>query len=121
MTTKTISKREQFLNTYSGKDLIKKYPLDLRAVWQVRGEDSNCDFGGSHFMPTLGYYEGTLDEVIDIAVNLPNFWQWGGGGDLTPIKIKPADKARQEEMAAMRKEREELLAKVAAINEVLGE
>lgn len=121
MTTKTISKREQFLNTYSGKDLIKKYPLDLRAVWQVRGEDSNCDFGGSHFMPTLGYYEGTLDEVIDIAVNLPDFWQWGGGGELTPIKIKPADRARQEGIDALRKERDALLVKVAEINDTLGE
>jgi RNAse (barnase) inhibitor barstar len=111
------SKHEQYLKTYYGQDLIKKYPLFQKGVWEVRGEDSNCDFGGSHHMPQLGFYEGTLDEVIDIAVNLPNFWQWGSGGKIEPIKITSMETANKRKQLEQKKA--ELLEMVSNIEEQL--
>lgn len=62
-----------------------KYPLSTYGVWHVRGEDPNCDMGGAHHQPSLGYFEGTLEQVLRHAVMLPGFWQWGGGGDATLV------------------------------------
>lgn len=64
---------------------VNKHPLNTYGMWLVRGEDPNCDLGGAHYMPTLGYFEGTLEQVLRKAVTLPGFWQWGGGGDATLI------------------------------------
>jgi hypothetical protein len=64
---------------------VNKHPLNTYGVWLVRGEDPNCDMGGPHYMPTLGYFEGTLEQVLRKAVMLPKFWQWGGGGDATLV------------------------------------
>ena len=62
-----------------------KHPLSTYGTWHVRGEDSNCDMGGAHYMPSLGYFEGTLEQVLRLAVMLPGFWQWGSGGDVTLV------------------------------------
>lgn len=78
----------RFLNTYSGKELLKKHTLGEVGTWRIFGEDSNCDLGGSHHEPDLGYVKGTLKKVIEYAVELPNFWQWGGGGRIE--KTSPA-------------------------------
>ena len=80
--------REYLERTYSGKKLAEKHPnLDVRAVWQVKGEDPNCDLGGSHIQPDLGLFEGSLKEALEWAVNHPNFYTWGGGGDIYEAKI----------------------------------
>ena len=55
--------------------------------WMIQGEDPNPDWGGSHHNPILGYVEGKLDNVINYAIALPRFWQWGGGGRITKINI----------------------------------
>lgn len=51
-------------------------------IWEVRGEDPNCDLGGMHHSPLLGHYEGTIEDVLEHAMGLNGFWQWGGGGHL---------------------------------------
>lgn len=90
---------ERYKNTYSYKSLISKHKLTETGLWKVRGEDPNCDFGGSHHMPDLGTYEGKLEDIVAYAVTLPSFWQWGGGGDITkvslPIKIDANSSARR--------------------------
>ena|ERR1035437_9781041 len=123
MDTKLAAKPDKytrFLNTYSGQHL--GHSLNEVGVWLVKGEDSNCDMGGSHYQPTLGYFEGKLEDVIRYAVELPNFWQWGGGGSITkqtpPVVIKidaNSLRTRQElldKKAALAKEMAELDAQI---------
>jgi hypothetical protein len=81
------NKVNEYLTTrYSGKELLKKHSLDENGVWEVRGEDPNCDLGGHHHQPLLGYFEGTLEKVLLTAVNLSNFYSWGGGGDIKKVE-----------------------------------
>ena len=78
MAKHTQDKYQDYLSTYNGRNL--KHALSTYGLWRVRGEDPNCDMGGTHYEPDLGTYEGTLEEVIRYAVELPSFWQWGAGG-----------------------------------------
>lgn len=80
----TESKRERFLNTYGGRKLLEEYSLDADGVWEIRGEDPNCDFGGYHHQPYLTDAKGKLTDVIDYAVELDGFWGWGSGGTIKP-------------------------------------
>lgn len=82
----------KFLNTYSGQQLANKHSMDEYGVWEIRGEDPNCDLGGSHHMPHLDTVEGKLIDAIKHAVSLSGFYQWGGGGDITKITIKNINK-----------------------------
>ena len=73
----------RYLNeSYSGRELLKKHGLTETGVWEVLGEDPNCDLGGFHHRPSLGFYRGSLQEVVEVAVDLHGFWQWGGGGTI---------------------------------------
>lgn len=77
---------EKYLKTYSGRNL--KYPLSTEGLWEVLGEDPNCDFGGHHYQPRLGVYQGKLEDIIRMAVDMPSFWTWGAGGDFRLIQVK---------------------------------
>jgi hypothetical protein len=72
---------------YGVRRTVEKYGLSKHGVWHIRGEDPNCDFGGHHYQPSLGYFEGTLAQAIKHAVTFSNFFTWGGGGDLELINI----------------------------------
>lgn len=80
-----LSKEEKaFLklkNTYWFRER-NKHPINMKGTWLVKGEDPNCDLRGHHYQPNLGYYEGTLEQVMRKAVMLPGFWSWGSGGDI---------------------------------------
>jgi len=80
-------KIDEFLRTYSGKNLLTNHTLQEEGVWDVFGEDPNCDFGGSHHTPYLGTYEGKLENVLKVAVRLDRFWSWGGGGNIKKNEI----------------------------------
>ena len=82
------SKFKNFMNSYNGKALAEQHSLNEIGIWQVKGEDPNCDFGGSHHEPDLGLYEGRLETIIQIAILLPGFWSWGGGGRIVKTEIK---------------------------------
>lgn len=90
---------------YSGTKLLKEHSLEEYGIWQVRGEDSNCDLGGHHYMPELGIFEGYLKDVLQVAVELPGFWTWGGGGDITKKNLEKIDSTT----AQVRKQKRELL------------
>lgn len=78
-----------FGRTFSGKEMLKKYDLSHYGVWEVRGEDSNADMGGYHHEPLIGYFEGTLEQVIRKAYTYDNWMSWGGGGS---IKLNSPEK-----------------------------
>ena len=113
---------DRYLNTYSGRALLGKYSLDQEGLWEIRGEDPNCDFGGSHYMPELGIVDGKLRDVIEYGVELPSFWQWGGGGDFRLInnikKINPVENKRRRELNARLRA---LQSEVDQIKKELGE
>lgn len=72
-----------FINhSYSGRDLQRRYSLGEYGIWEIKGEDSNADMGGSHHMPSLGLVEGTLEQAIRHAVSLDRFYTWGAGGSI---------------------------------------
>lgn len=80
--------REKYESTYNFGILTRKYNIQNDCgIWQIYGEDSNCDFGGTHYEPLLETVEGKLTDVIDYAVNLQGFWSWGGGGRIEKITI----------------------------------
>jgi len=115
MSSKKIDNFERYMKTYSGQHL--KWPLSTEGIWRVRGEDSNCDFGGSHYMPELGIFEGKLGDVIRMAVEMPSFWQWGGGGDFSPVQIQTvADMSRN---IALNAEMDALKERIAEIEKEL--
>jgi len=101
--------------SYSGRKL--KSRLDEVGVWLVKGEDLNADFGGHHYQPVLGYFEGRLEDVIRHAVELPEFWTWGGGGDFEKIEIKKVED--MVEMINLNKEKAELEQRLEEINKKL--
>lgn len=76
---------ERYQSTYACQELLKKYSLFSEGTWKVLGEDPNCDLGGSHHQPNLGLFKGTLKKVLERAVDLPGFWQWGAGGTIEKV------------------------------------
>lgn len=119
----TKDRLKQYTETsYSGRKLLETHDLNETGVWRIFGEDPNCDLGGPHYEPDLGLFEGKLADVIAYAVELPNFWQWGGGGRIVkidaPKKITSDSVARR---AVLKKERDELEARLKELNKELGD
>jgi hypothetical protein len=108
---------ERYKNTYSYKELIKKYSLDQVGIWEVRGEDANCDFGGSHHMPVLFHVHGKLQEVIENAVEQKGFWTWGAGGDFRLIRVLPIDELKN--LTFLEQEKRSLEERIKQINKLI--
>ena len=80
-----LSKHAEFIAQFENKNVAMKFveynqDLDEVAFWQIKGEDPNCDWGGSHHEPELAVVEGTYRNACLHAVTLPRFFQWGAGG-----------------------------------------
>lgn len=80
------NKINDFLHTWSGQELLKKFDLSHVAKWEILGEDPNCDFAGSHHQPHLAFVEGSLEKAIGFAVETNGFYTWGSGGTIKEIK-----------------------------------
>lgn len=106
-----------YLSSYEYKTLLEKYDLDQEGIWLVRGEDPNCDLGGYHYQPTLGYYRGRLEDIVKIAVELKNFWTWGAGGNISLVKV--IDITDVKAIEELRKEKSQLELHLKEINENL--
>lgn len=110
-----LTKYDRYVSGYSGSRLLQKHSLDEEGLWQIKGEDPNCDMGGSHVQPDLGIAHGKLRDVIEYAVELSGFWQWGSGGDIRKVEnIIACD-------SASTKRRKELQAKKAELEKQLHE
>lgn len=114
-----MSNYDKYLGTYGGRELLKKYKLNTKGTWVVRGEDPNCDLGGNHYQPILGYFEGTLGDVISYAVDLPGFWQWGYGGDFELVKLTQITEQSAARRAELLAKKADLEAQLKEINESL--
>jgi hypothetical protein len=110
-----------------GRNLLEKHSLNEIGVWSVHGADPNCDMGGPHHMPFLGYFEGKLEDVIRLAIELPRFWQWGGGEikKVTGpgvVKVTPgtttAILTAREEVRKAEESLEKAMAKLDSLNKV---
>lgn len=103
-------KVNKFLSGYSGIDLLTRYEMSQVGVWQIFGEDPNCDMGGSHIQPLLGTVSGELRAVIEYGVTLPAFFQWGSGGTFKLITATPVEEAAKVKVA-----KEEIARKIKAL------
>lgn len=74
--------------------LLQKYASTEQGRWKIFGEDSNADLGGSHFTPLLEEVTGTYANVVEYALQLDGFYQWGGGGDIERSDPPPPQKFR---------------------------
>lgn len=104
---------EYWKSSWSAKRLKEAgHKLTDYGFWVVEGEDENPDLHGTHDVPYLGTFEGTLDDTIAEAVNLPKFYTWGGGGSITLRKEKRIKKvsirASRREKARLREKIEKL-------------
>lgn len=79
---------DRFLRGYYGERLMKEHKLSDVGVWEILGEDPNCDYAGTHVQPHIGYVEGTLEKALLYAVKQPNWYSWGSGGSVKPITEK---------------------------------
>lgn len=79
---------QNFCQSYSGRRLLSSHKLSEYGVWEIRGEDPNCDFGGHHHMPYLDTVECTLEKAIKHAITLDRWFTWGAGGEIKKIEMK---------------------------------
>lgn len=107
----------KYKNTYGYRN--NRYPDHQEGIWEVRGEDPNCDFGGSHHQPYLGTFSGKYIDVVNMAVNLGGFWTWGAGGEIKLVTIKKVDSVSNAERLRLKQELQDLELRAAEIKEKL--
>lgn len=110
----------KYINSYAGKKLLEEHSLSEDGTWHIRGEDPNCDLGGVHHNPSLGYIKGKLSDVIHAAVDMKGFWTWGGGGIISksqPPKVKTVAEVKRDdaELRELLKQRDEIDARIKAL------
>lgn len=66
---------------------MSKRKADVVQVWDIFGEDPNCDLGGPHHEPHLDTVEGTYEQALAYGKKLPGWNTWGAGGRVSPAKI----------------------------------
>lgn len=126
MSKDAYARYTEYLATYNGRELLKKYHPNTQGIWVVHGEDPNCDLGGHHHEPLLGYFEGRLEDVVAKVVMLPGFWQWGGGGRIEPreepliTKVKSVKEERMEELKTRIESLEKELRDLKAERNLIG-
>jgi hypothetical protein len=104
--------------------LLKHFPATCKGVWEIYGEDPNCDVGGSHHTPLLQVVEGTYINVVEYALTLPGFFTWGGGGNIKLQEItRPAinvDEINSECRKELNNKKDQLQKEIDEINIKLG-
>ena len=101
------------------KELLAKYDANDEAIWQIYGEDPNCDLGGSHSNPLLKTVTGRYGDAVEYALQLSGFFTWGAGGEIrrvTPLKI---DQKSAQRRFKLQQERDELRVRLKDIEREL--
>lgn len=112
----TQDKLDQYLNGLDGKHLMESFSLSSTGVWLVAGQGDERGYNAH----VIGYFSGKLDDVLRMAVNNKHWDGWGShGGTITPIDILDI-KEFSEHKERLRRDRDDLLAQVAAIDAQLG-
>lgn len=119
--SKAMQNYLRYLETYSGKQLLEKHSLNTVGIWEICGEDSNCNLGGSHFQPRLCIVQGKLQDIIMFGTNMTGFWQWGAGGCFNFIgeSIPTVDAQTTVVREALEKEEAELVQKLEKVRKQL--
>lgn len=90
------------------QQLLGKHPSDRFGLWEIRGEDPNCDLGGSHHMPLLTRVEGEYAEAVELAVSLDGFFNWGPGGSVELVEFAKLEKGTAARLRALQEQRTKL-------------
>lgn len=89
--------------------LLNEYPPNTQGMWEILGEDPNCDLGGSHVQPKLEVVSGTYKNVVEYAITLRGFIGWGYGGSITllnpPKGVVNVDALNNPEVLKLEEER----------------
>lgn len=128
---KIVSERNvgDLVNNYLSHQHKSQYSANEEGIWEVFGEDENCDLGGPHHQPFLGRFEGRFIDVLTHAVALPAFYTWGGGGEIKKHEPIITHKVVQggyditqagEAYAAKKKELERLKREICELEKRLG-
>jgi len=83
-------------------------PNDEFGLWEIVGEDPNCDLGGNHHQPLLTRVEGTYVEAVEFALNLDGFWSWGYGGNINKVAPNKLSKGSTSRLYELKKKHEKL-------------
>jgi hypothetical protein len=82
---------------------------DEQGVWDIHGEDPNCDLGGHHHEPFLETVSGTYRNVVEYAIGLRGFFNWGSGGSIKrrnpPGNIRNVDQLKNPRVLKLESER----------------
>jgi hypothetical protein len=100
--------------------LLQKYDANSVGEWEIYGEDPNCDLGGYHHEPFLEKVSGRYLDVVEYALSLPRFFDWGSGGDIKSAIVSTRtipqgfthEQAKKEDAKAKIKELESEIAKL---------
>lgn len=95
--------------------LRQQHDADEWGVWEILGEDPNCDLGGHHSNPRLAIVQGRYGEVLERAVELPRFWTWGYGGTLRRLETLQVEDL--DRMAALEEERKALEERIREVKD----
>ena len=95
--------------------LLKQYPPAEQGIWQIFGEDPNCDFGGPHVEPMLGTVQGDYASAVEYALGLRNFFTWGAGGRVERVQALKVDAATIKQRAILSSRRTTLKAQLADV------
>lgn len=76
---------EHYLKSYHYQH--NAYSVNEEGIFEVRGEDPNCDFGGPHHQPLLFVAQGKFIDILTRAVKTNNWMTCGSGGTITKLKI----------------------------------
>ena len=87
LSKKQVNNLDKVMKCYGVRRSIEMYGLDKQGTWKLTSEDPNCDMGGYHHEPLIGYYKGTLRHVIKVASETSGFFGWGSGGSITLVSI----------------------------------
>lgn len=106
---------------YISERLMKSGNYGKTGTWNIIGEDPNCDFGGHHYQPNLGYFTGKFEDIVDLAFTLPGFITWGHGGDIEEVKVQVVNQNTSKEKADLRARISELRKELDQIEKQLEE